>query len=172
MELRQALRDRRSVRAFQPEPIPQSVLEQLVELANWAPSAGNLQSRDFIVVRDAATRKGLARAAIDQDFVAQAPAVLVVCANFSRVTKYGRRGRDLYSIQDAAAATQNFLLAAHAAGYGTVWVGAFDEDAVSRLLRLPSHVRPVALVPIGRPAETPEIPEHLPLEEILHWDHW
>lgn len=172
MELRQALRGRRSVRAFRPEPIPEKVLEELVELANWAPSAGNLQSRDFIVVRDATKRKGLARAAIDQNFIAEAPAVLVVCANFSRVVKYGRRGRDLYSVQDASAAIQNFLLAAHDAGYATVWVGAFDEDDVSRLLGLPGHVRPVALIPIGRPAETPEVPDHLPLEEILHWDRW
>lgn len=117
-------------------------------------------------------RTALARAALDQEFLAQAPAVLVVCLNYSRITKYGRRGRDLYAIQDAAAATQNLLLAAHEAGFGATWVGAFDEGAVSRLLGLPNHVRPVALVPIGRPAESPAPPERLPLAEILHSERW
>jgi nitroreductase len=173
MELREALRNRRSVRAFRPDPVPEETLRDLVEIANWAPSAGNLQSRDFILVRDPMTRKALAVAARDQEFLAEAPAVVVVCANARRVEgKYGRRGRDLYMIQDAAAATQNLMLAAHAAGLGTCWVGAFDEAAVRELLGIPAGVRPVALVPVGRPAETPEPPSRLPLTDVLHWDRW
>ncbi len=172
MELRSVLRSRRSVRAFRSDPVSEGVLEDLIELANWAPSAGNLQARDFVLVRDVSTRRALAGAALDQDFIAQAPVVLVVCADFLRTSKYGKRGRDLYAIQDAAAATENFLLAAHEQGLGTTWVGAFDESAVSRILNLPRHVRPVTLVAVGLPAESPEPPERLPLQEILHWDRW
>lgn len=173
MDLREAVRSRRSVRAFHPDPIPQTLLEQLVELANCAPSAGNLQSRDFVLVRDADLRQGLAQAANDQDFLAQAPVVIVVCANRQRIyARYGGRGQDLYAIQDAASATENLLLAAHDAGLGAVWVGAFNEDAVSRLLGLPTHVRPVTLVPLGLPAERPEASDRMALESILHWDRW
>lgn len=173
MDLASVIRSRRSVRAFRPTPIPENLLLELVELANWAPSAGNLQSRDFILVRDPAIRRGLARAALDQEFVAEAPAVLVVCANAHRVfARYGRRGQDLYMLQDAAAATENFLLAAQEAGLGATWVGAFDEEEIRHLLHLPDHVRPVTLVPVGWPGETPEPREHRPLEEILHWDVW
>ena len=165
------LRTRRSVRAFRHEPIPEETLCELVELANWAPSAGNLQARDFVLVRDPKKKLALAHAA-DQGIIAEAPAVLVVCTNSNRGAKYGNRGRDLYAIQDAAAATQNFLLAAHAKGYATVWVGAFDEGAVGHALGLPPQVRPVAIIPIGRPGETPEASSRLPLDEILHWDRW
>ncbi len=171
MDLVSTIRTRRSIRAFQDDAIPEEQLRELVELANWAPSAGNLQARDFIIVRDPAGKRALAQAA-DQDLLEHAPAVLVVCANAARVGKYGRRGRELYMIQDAAAATENFLLAAHQGGLGTVWVGAFNEELVRRTLRLPHDVRPVTLVPIGRPAETADVSNRLPIEEVLHWEHW
>lgn len=172
MDLKAALRSRRSVRAFRDEPVPEDGLQELLELANWAPSAGNLQARDFVVVRDETTRRALAQAALDQEFVAEAPVVVVVCGNARRVSRYGRRGRDLYMIQDAAAATQNLLLAAHDAGLATVWVGAFDEDAVRKRLHLPPFVRPLALVPLGYPAESPEFPPRLAPTEIVHTETW
>jgi len=171
MDLAGGIRTRRSIRAFRDEPIPEDLLRELVELANWAPSAGNLQCRAFLLVRDPAARRALAHAA-DQDFLEQAPAILVVCTDASRAGKYGRRGRDLYMIQDAAAATENLVLAAHERGLGTVWVGAFNEELVRRTLRLPPHVRPVTLVPIGWPAETPAPSDRLPLAEVLHVEHW
>jgi len=172
MDLLRAIRTRRCVRAFHADPVPAQRIEALVGLSNLAPSAGNLQARDFVVVSDEATRKALAATTFDQPFVADAPIVVVVCANLQRIGKYGPRGRDLYALQDAAAATENLLLAIHADGLGSVWIGAFDEGAVARLLELPRHVRPVALLPIGRPAEDPPTPERLPLSEILHWDRW
>ncbi len=171
MDLASIIRGRRSVRAFTDRPLSKSVLQELVELANWAPSAGNLQARDFIVVRDAATRAALARAA-DQVELGRAAAVLVVCTNSSRIGRYGVRGRELFAVQDAAAATQNFLLAAHERGLGTVWMGSFDENAVRETLGIPGAARPVALVAIGFPAEQPAPPERLPLADILHWERW
>ncbi len=172
MDLASIIRTRRSVRAFQNAPVPPSLVRELVELANWAPSAGNLQARDFIVVREKATRDELARAA-DQVELAQAPVVIVVCTNSVRISaKYGGRGRSLYAIQDAAAATENLLLAAHERGLGAVWMGAFDEDEVRRILEIPDGARPVALIGLGWPAETPAPTSRLPLEELLHWERW
>ncbi|OGS66129.1 MAG: nitroreductase [Euryarchaeota archaeon RBG_19FT_COMBO_69_17] len=172
MELQDAIRGRRSVRAFRADPVPEERLRELLEMAQWAPSAGNLQARDFVVVREDGAKRALARLSLDQGFVAQAPVVVVVCGNLRRVDTYGRRGRDLFVVQDAAAATQNLLLAAHEVGLGTCWVGAFDEDGVRKLLGLPIHVRPLALVPLGRPAEDPEPSTRLPLDELVHWDAW
>ncbi len=171
MDLSGAIRTRRSVRAFRDVTIPEEVLCELVELANRAPSAGNLQSRGFVLVRGSRQKRALADAA-GESFIAEAPLILVVCTDASRVTRYGQRGRDLYMIQDAAAATENFLLAAHERGLGTVWVGAFDEEAVRHILGLPPHIRPVTLVPVGPPAEVPEDRGRRPLLEMLHWDRW
>jgi nitroreductase len=172
VDLDALLRTRRSVRRFRQDDVSSETIEGILELANWAPSAGNFQSRDFVVVRDAAMRRALARAALDQEFLAEAPVVVVVAANFERVARYGRRGRDLYAIQDAAAATQNLLLAAHLRGLATCWVGAFDEEAVRHLLDLPPRARPVALVALGTPAEWPEAPDRLKTAEYVHWERW
>ncbi len=171
MRFASLIRSRRSVRAFTPEPVPENLLRQLVDLANWAPSAGNLQARDFILVRDPETRRALARAA-NQVEIEQAPAVLVVCTNASRIGKYGARGRELFAVQDAAAATQNFLLAAHDSGLGAVWMGSFDEERVRTMLGIPGYARPVALVAVGWPAENPPPPQRLPLNDVLHWERW
>lgn len=171
MRLASLMRSRRSIRAFTPEPVPERLLRELVDLANWAPSAGNLQARDFIVVTDLQTRRTLASAA-DQVEIEQAPAVLVVCTNASRIGKYGARGRELFAVQDAAAATQNFLLAAHDSGLGAVWMGSFDEERVRKVLGIPGYARPVALVAVGWPAEEPPPPQRLPLEEVLHRERW
>ncbi len=171
MNLTDVIRSRRSVRAFRSDLVPEPLLRELVELANWAPSAGNLQARDFILVRDGATREAIARVA-DQRELAQAPVDVVVCTNESRITKYGERGRELFMIQDAAAATENLLLAAHERGLGAVWMGSFDEDAVRKILKIPRHVRPVTLVALGWPAEEPSPPARLPLGDLLHLEHW
>ncbi len=171
MDLSAVIRSRRSIRAFTKEPIPEKILKELIELANWAPSAGNLQARDFIVVREEETKRALARAA-DQVELAQAAVDVVVCTNASRIGKYGERGRELFVVQDAAAATENLLLAAHERGLGAVWMGSFDEVAVRKLLRIPDPARPVAILAIGWPAEHPAPPERLPLSTVLHWEHW
>lgn len=123
-----------------------------MEAARWAPSAGNLQPWMFLVVRSSAVKEQLAAAAFNQRFVAQAPVVIAVVALAAVAAPYGRRGRELYMIQDTAAAIQNMLLAAHALGLGTCWVGAFDDDAVANVLGLKEGERPVALIPVGEPA--------------------
>lgn len=153
MDLFEAIRKRHSVRSFLPDDVPQEQVETLLGCACAAPSAGNVQPWRFLVVRDPSLRRSLARAALGQAFVAEAPVVIVVCADLqAHARAYGRRGVELYAIQDTAAAVQNILLAATALGLGTCWVGAFHEEEVSRALGLPGHWRPLALVPVGRPA--------------------
>jgi len=149
------IRRRRSVRAYEPgRPVPREVIHRLLEAAIHAPSAGNRQPWHFIVVYDGVVKEKLVSAAYGQGFVAQAPVVVVVCADAGRsAARYGGRGRDLYCLQDTAAATENLLLAAVAERLGACWVGAFDEGAAASALGLAPHLRPVALVPLGYPAE-------------------
>ena len=133
-----------------------------------APSAGNLQPWRFIVVRDHGVRSALANAAYDQGFIAEAPAVFVICADADRsATHYGTRGRTLYVIQDTAAATVNLLISATALGYGSCWVGAFDEDLARHALGLPQKLRPVALVPVGKPAARSIFTERRPWRDVV-----
>jgi len=172
MELEQAIRGRRSVRAFEDRDVPREPIDKALELASWAPSAGNLQSRDFVVVRNEETKEALAVAAGGQDFVAEAPVVIVAVANMERVMHYGKRGRELYAIQDSAAALQNLLLALHSEGLAATWVGAFNEAQVIRILGLPVHAKPVAILPVGYPAESPAPRDHLPFGEYVHDEKW
>jgi nitroreductase len=154
MDLWQAIEERYSVRAFDPDTeVSPEIVERLLRAAIRSPSAGNRQPWHFYVVRDAGIRQGLAAAAYGQDFVAQAPVVVVVCADAEQsAARYGDRGRELYCLQDTASATEHILLAAVALGLGGCWVGAFDERQAAHVLDLPSRQRPVAILPIGRPA--------------------
>ena len=164
------LTGRFSCRSFSAAPISRERIVDLLEAARWAPSAGNCQPWRFVVVTDAGHRRALAAAAFGQGFVAVAPATIVVCAVPAECARtYGARGRDLYCLQDTAAATENLLLAATAAGLGACWVGAFDEAAVQRALELEPGWRPVAIVPLGEPAETPSRRDRRSLEAVTRW---
>jgi nitroreductase len=164
-----AIKGRRSVRAFKKLDLPQEILEKILDAARWAPSAGNIQPWEFIVVRRMETKLKLVKAALDQRFIAEAPVVVVVCANVDMsAMSYGSRGQNLYCIQDTAAATQNILLATYALGAGACWIGAFLEDTVRKVLDLPPEIRPVAIVPIGYPAGHPISPSRRSLSEVVH----
>ena len=169
MDVFEAIKNRRSVRAFTPEPVSDGEVEKLIDAATWAPSAGNIQPWEFVVVRDPEIKRGLCEAAGNQNFVEEAPVVIVVCANTLRSERgYGSRGVNLYCLQDTAAATQNMLLAAHAIGLATCWVGAFQEEEASTALNVPTGVRPVAIIPVGHPARKPMARSRRPLSGIIH----
>ncbi len=168
--LAEAIARRRSIRQFKPTAVPEEHLEAMLEAAVLAPSAGNRQPWRFLVIRNPELRQRLAAAAHGQKFVAAAPVALVVCADLPRTeSRYGQRGRELYALQDTAAAIQNLLLTAVAYGYGTCWVGAFDEEQAAAVLELPPSLRPVAIIPIGVPAASPRAPGRLPLEEVVEY---
>ncbi len=169
MNIEDGISDRRSVRRFQPQSIAREFINHIIEAAIAAPSAGNLHSRFFYVVENRQKRTELAAAAFDQPPVREAPALVVVCADMRINKEYGERGMNLYALMDCAASIQNMLLRAVALGLGTCWVGAFREDAVSRLLDLPSHLRPVAIVAIGYPAESPGVPPRPALDQVCRF---
>src|SRR3990167_8279830 len=100
MEFLEAIRERRSIRNFQKKEIPQKIVDKLIDALIWAPSAGNLQSRKFFFVKDAKLREDIASAALNQDFITEAPLVIVGCTDSRISSKYGERGEYLYTIQD------------------------------------------------------------------------
>jgi nitroreductase len=143
-------------------------VEQVLAAANAAPSAGNLQAYEIFRFTAREDRAALARAAFEQYFVLQAPVVLVFCANPARSAhKYRERGERLYSVQDATIACTFAMLAAVDLGLGSVWVGSFDDDAVRRAVGREDLV-PVAILPIGYPAEEPPPTPRRPLVDIVH----
>ena len=160
--------NRTSCRSFRTDPIPEDDLNRLLEVMRRAPSAGNCQPWRFLVVRSEEERAALSAAAHDQRFIMEAPIAILVCGDAERsAARYEERGRSLYVIQDTAAATENLLIAATALGYGTCWIGAFDEEAVTEALALPRTLRPLAIVPIGTPVKQPRASRRRPLKEIV-----
>lgn len=142
---------RQSIRKFTSEPIPDSVIEDIVKIGISAPSAGNRQPWRIIIVTENGLREQLADAAFNQNFLAVAPVVYVVCAVPEQsAERYQKRGGKLYAIQDTAALTLNILYGAHLHGYGACWIGAFNEGAVSKVLNIPPDMRPVAMIPVGK----------------------
>lgn len=167
-DLFELIESRRSVRKFTDDAVAEEQLAPLLEAMRWAPTAGNAQPLRFHVVRSSALRQRLAQAAVGQRFVAEAPVVIVVVVDEHEAQRaYGQRGVELYCLQDAAAATENLLLAAHAQRLGACWVGAFREATVIEALGLPQSQRPVALVPVGAPADRPAAPRRRPLAELV-----
>ncbi len=142
---------RQSIRKFTNEQIPDSIIEEIVDIGRSAPSGGNRQPWRIIIVTRDDLKQQLVLAAHNQKFIAIAPVVYVVCAvPEESAERYQDRGRTLYTLQDTAALTLNILLGAHLHGYGACWVGAFGEEEVARVLNIPSHMRPVAMIPVGK----------------------
>lgn len=169
MDFFEAISARQSVRAYQAIAVEHVKLEKILTAANTAPSAGNLQAYEIVVVRHAATLSALAEAAHGQAFLAQTPVVLVFHADPARsAARYAARGERLFCIQDATIAACHAQLAATALGLGTCWVGAFDDRRVAQILKAPARLRPVCLLAIGYAAERPGFSSRRHLTELVH----
>lgn len=167
MDVYEAIYGRRSIRSFEKKGVPMGLVERLLAAACQAPTAGNLQPWRFYVVRGSDLKEKLVGAALGQRFVAEAPVVIVVCADLNVASwGYGERGRSLYALQDTAAAIENLLLAAYTEGLGACWVGAFNESEASQALNLPAHLRPVALIPLGYPSRVGKKPSRQGVGEV------
>ena len=169
MSILKIIKERRSIRKFQKKEIPQKSIDKLIEALIWAPSAGDLQSRKFYFVFEEKIKKKLGEAAFGQNFLAQAPLVVVGCTDKEKVDYYGERGKSLYSICDVSASIQNMMLLAKELGLGTCWVGKLDEKEVSKILNLPDNFRPIVIVPVGYPAEKPSVPPRVSGNEVVEF---
>ena len=166
MEVFEAIKNRRSIRRFRKQEIEKEKIEKILEAATYAPSSGNLQNWEFILVKDENSKKEIAKISLNQKFIEEADFLIIVCSNQEKISWYGERGKKLYAIQNCAAAIQNMLLAAHSLGIGSCWVGAFDDLALIKFLNLPNHILPQAILAFGYPAEKPKMPERIDWKKI------
>ena len=171
MDFFEVLKERRSVRAYERKPIEEEKLQKILEAINSAPSAGNLQAYEVVLVRDPERIRQLARASHDQTFIEDAPVVLAFVANPQRNSHtYGRRGEYLYCMQDATVACSIAHLTATALGLSSCWIGAFDDDAVAKIVGAKPPLQVAAILPIAYPAEHPSPRPRRPLDELVHRD--
>jgi nitroreductase len=169
VEFLEVLKKRKSTRKFLDKDVPQSKINELIELANSSPSAGNVQARAVVVVKDQnlihkikEVSKGLSR------FEGTIPVILVILAKIDESAgKYEDRGRNLYGIQDATIFAAYLQLIATEKGLSTCWVGSFIENEIVKMLNLENGVKPIALVPLGFAAEEPAARERKSLNEII-----
>ncbi|MFW5867877.1 MAG: nitroreductase family protein [Armatimonadota bacterium] len=169
MDVMDAIQQRFSVRKFKEYEVEESKLRRVIEAARLAPSARNLQEWRFVVVTNPDMRAALSEAANGQQFVAEAPAVIVGCAVTSEHVM--SCGLHCFPI-DVSIAMAYMTLEAVEQELGTCWIGAFNADRVRDLLDIPSDVIVVGLLPIGYPdAEAPP-KKRMSLDEIMMEERW
>ena len=150
MNVLEAIKNRRSVRAYADRPLPREVFQKLCDALRFAPSACNYQPWQFILVQDPDLREQVAQACKKQMWMAQAPLIVVACG-FPEQAYKGMGGSKNSVEIDLAIALDHLSLVAVSEGLGTCWIGAFDEQSVSQLLNIPAGQYPVALMPVGYP---------------------
>jgi nitroreductase len=179
MELMEAIRSRRSVRKYTPDPVSDADVEAVLDAARWAPSWANTQCVRWIVVRDSEARMKLAGTLSStnpaNDAIRTVPVVFVACAETGRAGfKKGEEVTDKgdWYMYDVASAANSLTLAAHALGLGTVHVGLFDAVKAGEIVGVPDNVRVVELIPMGHPAEQPHGPGRKEPGEIVYRDRY
>jgi nitroreductase len=166
MEVLEAIKGRRSIRAYSSREIEEDKLKKVLDAGRLAPSAANMQDWKFIVVKDESTRKKLVQAAGGQQFVGTAPLVLVGCGTAQKEMTCGQL---TYPI-DVSIALSFMFLEAHELGLGTCWLGHFHEDEVKKVLNIPEQIRVVAMTPLGYPSEEPEPRPRKELSEFASFE--
>ncbi len=161
---------RRSVRSYTEQPIADSTLMNLLKAAMAAPSAGNEQPWEFIIVRSQLLLKEITKIHAYSNMLLQSPAAIIVCSDVSR-SKYPMD----YWVQDCSAATQNILLAATAEGLGSCWLGVYPDSArvvgIRRIFAIPDEIIPFAVIALGYPATAPQAVDRFE-EQRIHLEKW
>ncbi|WXG47598.1 MAG: nitroreductase family protein [Candidatus Atabeyarchaeum deiterrae] len=171
MDFFEIVAKRRSVRLYLEKEIEREKLQKILEAANSAPSAGDLQGYEIVVVKTREQKEALSKAARGQRFIAQAPVALVLIANQKKsATRYGERGARLYSIQDATIAGSYIQLAATALGLATCWIGSYDDKETAKVVGadMEEGMVPVAIIPIGYTAELPNARPRREISDLVH----
>ena len=174
MDLDDVLKKRRSIRNYDnKKKVSLNDVAEIIYAGTLAPSAGNLQSWNFIIVQDEEMKQKLVEASLNESWMLSAPVFIVVCAR-TKMPKlhYGKRGEMLYVIQDCAACVENMLLKATELKISSCWVGAFEENTINNLLSLPPDVRPQAIITLGYSHEEKEMPKRYHLDFLTYFEEY
>ena len=173
------IKNRRSIRRYQDKPIPDELLNGILEAGRWAQSWANTQCWEIVVVRDDAIKEALQNTLPEANpgrkCLAQAPVVLAVCGKLESsgyykgnvTTKFGD-----WFLFDLGIVTQNMALAAHALGMGSVVLGLFDHDAAKQVLDVPEGCELATLMPLGFPEGEVKTPPRREVSEFVHQDRF
>ena len=169
MKVMQAIKSRRSIRAYKDRPIESEKLQQVLEAARLAPSGNNRQDWKFVVVQDKQMRQELVSACHNQKFIGQAAVVIAACSmSPQRMMASGQSAAAV----DLAIAVDHMTLAAVELGLGTCWIGAFDAAAVAKLLDVPDNAAVVHVMPLGYPDASPPAHRSKPAKEVICQEKW
>ena len=171
MDLYEAIENRRSIRSYRSDEIPEEVLNRVLHAARSAPSGGNRQPWTFILVKDPDLKRALVPAAGGQSFLADAPSIVVACGAQIPINRGGYMG-EYGVLVDVSIAMTHLILAAHAEGLGTCWIGDFENEEVKGVLGIPDDLQVIALTPLGYPSSVPGSRGRKPREEIIRMDRW
>lgn len=174
----------RSIRKYKSTPIPEELLNELLEAASRASTCGNMQLYSLVVTRDRAMREKLLPCHFGQQMVVEAPCVITICADVHRFSMWCKQ-RDaepaydnfawfLTATIDAMLAAQNLAIAAEANGLGICVLGTtiYTAGEIVRVLELPKGVLPVTTIVVGYPDEKPELTDRLPMDGIVHYEKY
>ena len=149
MEFKNVYLGRRAIRRYKDKDVSMDLVGEIIDLAGFAPSSGNVQNWRFVVVTDKKKRQDIADACLEQNWMLEAPIFIIVCNNYKDVeAHYGKLGK-MYSIQNCAAVSLGIMLAAYHQGLGSCWIGAFDNEAVQRILDIPQDMDPEIIITLG-----------------------
>ncbi len=169
MDFLDLARRRASVRGYRPDPVEDPLVEQVLEAGRAAPSATNRQPWHVVLVTSEARRQALFEA-YPRDWFLQAPVMLAVCTEPGAA--WNRPDGKNYADVDGAIAMDHMTLCAASLGLGTCWIGAFDAEKVRAALGLPEGIEPLALTPLGWPADAGRPKRRKPLGDLLHRERW
>jgi len=185
MDLYEVMMKRRSVRVFKDQEIPESIIEQLIDVANQAPSGGNIQPLSIILVRSKEGREKLAQLAGGQPWVKNAPLSMIFCLDFYRIKKWAEmcqtdfKGEQalnhfLIAYADLMVAAQNVVIFAESLGLGSVYIGSIQHeiDETRKYFEIPEYVLPMMVLCLGYPKSIPRTIPKLKKEFIVHQERY
>lgn len=163
--LAEVIKGRRSIRSYKDTKVPRELLVKILEAGQWAPSPSNVQSWRFIVVQEAALS---ALKDLSPGFPRKATTAIVVCSNTREMQPFD----EVTAAEEAVMAVENMSLMAYSLGLGTCPVVSFSREGIKTLLEIPNHIRPIILIALGFPDETPVPPSRKPLSQIVSWEKY
>jgi len=173
LSVKEAIRNRRSIRKFEDKPVTEEDLMEILNAARLAPSWANRQEWRFIIVTDSTLKVRLKETLSETNPAGKhgfkAPVIIVLCVEKDEATVHQNKP---YYMVDAGITMQNLMLSAVEKGLGTCWVGLFDEPRVKEILGIPNSVTVIGLTPVGHPAQDPEPRPRRELSELIHYEHW
>ncbi len=170
MDLDRCLVEKRSCKSYLDKPVPIELIGEILKAGTYAPSAGNLQNWNFIIIRDQQKRYEIAAACHKQEWMRGAPVHIVICNDMKKVTDMFQRKGKLYATQACAIAGQNMMLKATDVGLHSCWVGSFDEYAISKILKLPDNIVPEMIITVGYSDQMEQGLERIPVDRVTFFE--